>query len=102
MVSVKEFEKEVQENSVVVVDFWAEWCPHCMALMPQLDAVKEEVGEKARIIKANADESPELSAKLGVTALPTFLIYKNGELLDKFNGSTTAVELKQKIKSAVE
>lgn len=101
MVTVEEFDKVVMENNVVLVDFWAEWCPHCIAMMPHVDSVSKELAGRAAVIKVNAGEEAEVANKFGVTSLPTFLIFKNGELVDRFNGSTTPIELKQKISSAI-
>ncbi len=102
MVSVSEFARLIQDNAIVLVDFWAEWCPHCLSLMPQVDSISKELSGKVSVVKVNAGEAADVASQFDVTSLPTFLIFKNGELIDRFNGSTTAFELKQKVLAATE
>lgn len=102
MVSVSEFTQAIQSNAVVLVDFWAEWCPHCIHLMPQVDSLTKEMAGKVAVMKVNAGEESEVASQYEVTSLPTFLIFKNGELIDRFNGSTSAFELKQKVLAATD
>ena len=102
MVSLDEFDKVVADNSVVLVDFWAEWCPHCISMMPAVDSVSSQLQGKARVVKINAGSEIDVANKYHVTSLPTFLIFKNGELIDRFNGSTTPSELRQKMTLAIQ
>lgn len=89
----------IQNAGLVLVDCWAEWCPHCIAMMPQVDALSEEMKDDAKIVKVNVSEQEDFAAQFNITSLPTFLIFKNGNLVEKFNGSTSAIELKQKLSS---
>jgi thioredoxin len=97
MITAEEFDLTIKDNSVVLVDFWAEWCPHCLSMMPHVDAISREMGEKVKVVKVDAGTQAEIVNKFSVRSLPTFMIFKNGELIDQFNGSTTPIELKQKI-----
>ena len=99
---LSEFNSIIAENGVVLVDCWANWCPHCIALMPQVDALSKEVTGKAKILKVNVEEAIEFASQFSISSLPTFLIFKNGDLVDRFNGSTTAFELKKRVISALE
>ena len=73
------------EKNIILVDFWAEWCGPCRMLGPELELVSEEV-EDVTVIKVNVDENSELSAKYGVRNIPTVLVMKDGEQVDKFVG----------------
>jgi thioredoxin 1 len=95
------FESEVS-NGVVLVDFWAEWCPHCVSFMPHLDTLSSELSGKARVLKVNVTEAEELAHRFGITSLPTFLIFKNGEHVDTVRGAANKIELKRRVLDIVE
>jgi thioredoxin 1 len=74
------FESEVLASPVpVVVDFWAPWCKPCEAIEPHLDALAEEWGERARLVRVNVDSEPGLSGRYGVLSLPTVILFAGGE-----------------------
>jgi thioredoxin 1 len=62
----------------VLVDFWAEWCGPCKMIAPALDELAVEQAGQAVVAKANIDETPELAARFGITAIPTLIVFKNG------------------------
>jgi len=97
-----EFNSLVQGNSLVLVDCWATWCPHCLSMMPHVDSLSKEVEGKAKVVKVNVGEEEEFASHFSVSSLPTFLIFKDGELVDRFNGSTTPRELKQRVSAFLE
>lgn len=70
----------LQSETLVLVDFWAEWCSPCKMIAPMLDALASEYGDKIRICKVNIDENPESPTKFGVRGIPTLLLFKGGEL----------------------
>jgi thioredoxin 1 len=70
----------------VVVDFWAPWCGPCRQVSPLLDQIASEHDE-ITIVKLNADDNPQVTAKYGITALPTIAVYSGGELVKAIIGA---------------
>ena len=89
------FEQEVLKSPVpVVVDFWAEWCGPCKQVAPVLDELAGEYDNRVRIGKVNIDEDQELAAEYGVRAIPTFLLFKAGEVAGQIVGMVSKRDLK--------
>lgn len=82
----QKFQELIQSERPVLVDFFATWCQPCKVQSSVLNSVKEQVGEKARIVKIDVDQFPSIAADNGVRGVPTLAIYKNGELLWKESG----------------
>jgi thioredoxin 1 len=77
---------EGADSGLVLVDFWAEWCPPCKILSPILDEVNDEIGDKVTIAKVNVDHSPESASKFGIMSIPTMILFQNGEMKSKLVG----------------
>ncbi len=81
------FEAEVlKSDTPVLVDFWAEWCMPCKTLGPTIDELATEYVGKAKVGKMNTDSNREIPVKYSVQAIPTVLIFKGGEVVEKFVG----------------
>ena len=87
-VSDDTFESEVLKASTpVVVDFWAEWCGPCRQIAPALEEIATEMDGKVKIAKLNIDENPATPGNYNVRAIPTLILFKNGEVVDTLRGA---------------
>jgi len=101
-VSDADFDTEVLKASgPVVVDFWAEWCGPCKQIGPVLEELATELGDKIKIIKMNVDENMNTPGKYGIRAIPTLLIFKNGEVVSTHQGSAPKKKLEDWIKAQI-
>jgi len=89
----KNFQELIQSEKPVLVDFSAEWCGPCKMLAPILHDVKNEIGDKASIIKIDVDINPQLSAMYQIQAVPTLMLFKNGKVLWRKSGVLSKQEL---------
>ncbi len=87
------FENEVLHSDIpVVVDFWASWCGPCRMVAPIIEELAREYSGKAKVGKVNVDEEAELAVKYGIVSIPTVLIFKNGEVMEKLVGAQSQDE----------
>ena len=81
------FPELLQDDKLVIVDFWAVWCGPCRMLSPLLDEVEEEMADKITVVKVNVDDADEIAMKYRIMNIPTLLFFKNGQLVDKTVGA---------------
>lgn len=94
VITKENFNKEVLESKkVVLVDVWAPWCPPCRSMMPLIEELSEEVKDRADVVKLDAQDEPELAQLLNVSALPTFLLFRDGKVVDSNIGATSKANL---------
>ena len=98
-VSAEEFNKEIA-TGVVLVDFWAPWCPPCRRQGPIVDEVGEKAKAYGKVIKLNVDDAPAVASKFGIRSIPTLIIFKDGEIQKQFQGLTKADALIAAMKAA--
>lgn len=94
---MNDFEKLIQENKPTLVDFFATWCGPCKMQAPILEEVKQNVGDKANIIKVDIDKNEELARRYKVQSVPTLIMFKNGEAVWRAVGVQSADILEAKV-----
>jgi thioredoxin 1 len=93
------FDAEVlQSDQPVLVDFWAPWCGPCRMVGPVIEELAAENGEKVKIAKINVDEAQQTAAGFGVSSIPTLMIFKGGEVVERFVG----VQPKNRLQEAID
>lgn len=96
------FEAEVLQSELpVLVDFYADWCGPCKMMAPVVERLAEELSGQVKVGKLNVDEETELAQKYRVVSIPTFLIFKGGEVKATCVGAMSAAQLTEKIKEAL-
>ena len=95
------FESTINNNEVVLVDFYADWCGPCKALHPTLESLAQDFDGKAVISKINVDTNPELAQKFQVRSIPALFFFQNGELIERQAGVQTKAALSQSLNELV-
>ncbi|MDD3021282.1 MAG: thioredoxin [Alphaproteobacteria bacterium] len=99
-VNDQNFETEVLKSSEpVLVDFWAEWCGPCKMMSPLIDELAQELGDKLKVVKLNIEENPATPTRFGIRGIPTFMIFRNGELVETKVGGMSKAQLSAWAKS---
>jgi thioredoxin 1 len=92
------FETEVTKSAQpVLVDFWAEWCGPCKMIAPILDEIAKEKAGAVKVAKVNVDDNQSLSARFNIRAIPSLLLFKNGQVRDQVTGVTSKKNLLDKL-----
>jgi thioredoxin 1 len=92
------FEKEVlQSDKPVLVDFWAAWCGPCMILGPTIEEIANDFAGKVKVCKLNTDENEATSAKYQISAIPSLLFFKGGQVVDKSIGVVNKKAIAEKL-----
>jgi len=97
-----DFEQTVINSTApALVDFWAEWCMPCKMMAPTLDELADEYVGKLVVGKVNTDENRNVSMQFGISAIPTVILFKDGEMIKKFVGLQQKADLKTAIDEAL-
>ncbi len=92
------FKTEVLEsNQPVLVDFWAEWCPPCKVIGPVIEEIATEFEGIARVGKVDVDENKSLAERYAIGSIPSFLFFRDGEVVDRVQGVVPKRELTQRL-----
>ena len=84
----------------VLVDFWAPWCGPCKMIAPVLDELASEMQGKARFVKMNVDENPQVAGQFGIMSIPTLIVFKDGKPVNKLIGGQPKPQLKAFVEGA--
>ena len=104
--SVKHFSNDTFQSEVlqgsgpILVDFWAPWCGPCKMLGPVIDGLADELSGKAGVGKVNIDDEPDLAAKYGVVTIPTIILFKDGQEVNRLVGVQSKLTLTQMVEQA--
>ena len=90
-----EFTELLVQDKPVLVDFWATWCGPCKMQAPILHEFKAEVGDKVEIVKLDVDQTPDIARAFGILSIPTLLLFKDGQTVEKAVGLTTKAQLSE-------
>jgi thioredoxin 1 len=96
------FKSEVTDSPIpVLVDFWAPWCGPCKMIAPVLEEIAQEYDGKAKIVKINIDDNQNTPAQFGVRSIPTLILFKNGNEVEKIIGAQSKDKLKAMLDTAL-
>lgn len=90
-------EEVLQSATPVLVDFWAAWCGPCRMIAPIVDELADEYGGQVKVGKLNVDDHQDIAGKYGVMSIPTLMVFKNGEPVERVVGFMPKKELKQRL-----
>jgi thioredoxin 1 len=97
------FETEILKSELpVLVDFWAVWCGPCRMVAPIVDEFVDEYAGKLKVCKVDVDNSQEVAANLGIRSIPTVILFKNGEEVDRIVGALAKNEFKKHIDAVLQ
>lgn len=93
------YTEAIKATPVVLVEFYASWCPHCQKMMPVVEQVKELLGDSVKVVQLDIDENQETADSVEVGSIPTFIIYKDGKEMWRHSGEIDGNDLYAKVKS---
>jgi thioredoxin 1 len=102
IISDSTFEKDVlQSEKPVLVDFWAEWCAPCRMLAPTIDAIAEQFGGTATVVKVNVDDNTATAQRYGIKGIPTLILFSAGKEVERVVGATSKESISRMIEKHV-
>lgn len=95
---MNKFQEIISSDTPTLVDFYATWCGPCQAMVPVLDQLKNKMGDTVRILKIDVDKNIEISNRFQVRGVPTFVLFRSGEILWRQSGGMDAATLERRIR----
>lgn len=95
------FDQTINSDKPVLVDFWAEWCGPCKMIGPVVEELAADYEGKVVVAKLNVDENPNVTGRYGIRSIPTLLVFKGGQIVDKQVGAVPKSVLAQKLEAQV-
>lgn len=97
-----EFDSEILKSETpALVDFWAAWCGPCRAIAPVVEELADEYAGKIKFGKCNVDENPKTPGQYGIRAIPTLILFKDGQVADQITGAVSKSHLEEAIKKVL-
>lgn len=96
------FNELINSDKPVLVDFWAEWCGPCKMIGPVVEQLAGDYDGRAIVAKMDVDQNSQVPAQFGIRSIPTLMVFKNGQLIDKVIGAVPRNVLEQKLQAAME
>ncbi len=95
------FDELINSDKPVLVDFWAEWCGPCKMIGPVVEQLAGEYEGKAVVAKMDVDQNARIPAQFGIRSIPTLMVFKNGQMVEKVVGAVPKNVLEQKLQAAM-
>lgn len=92
-----DIEKQIASSPLVLIDFYAQWCGPCIGMMPVLEQLQQDLGDKMELLKVDIDEYPQAVTDYQIMGVPTFILYKNGQKIWQKPGTFSLQQLKEMI-----
>lgn len=99
--SKSSFQKLINSEKPVLIDFYADWCGPCVAFAPVLKDIKKEMGDRIKVIKINVDNNPAISEQLEIRSIPTLMIFKKGKVFWRVAGAQSKTAVLRKLEEAI-
>ena len=99
--STRKLNEFLQSDMTVMVEFWGSWCPPCQRMKKVIDKLEKEYDGLIKIASINIDRNPEVSSKYNISGVPTYIIFKNGEIIHRDVGAKSEEQLESMIKKMI-